>query len=271
MSENLPSSQARPLDHSQLREENARLRQALARAQKLAGVGTMAAMVAHEFNNLLTPMLNYAQMALSSQDPILQAKAIQAAHDGSTRAARICQSLLDFAGTRGDQPEKATVESLVDQTLSAMARDFAKDGITLVKKIPPKLCLTTRPGELKQVLLNLLLNARAAAMEKGRGQSISISADQADGQVFIRVADTGVGIAPENLERIFEAFFTTKGEGTGLGLAVSRQVIEGLSGRLSVRSELGKGTVFTIALPADKPTGRKRRASVRREASLAVS
>lgn len=245
----------------QLRRQVRQLQQALARAQRLAAVGTMAAMVAHEFNNLLTPMLNYAQMAAEG-DPEMQAKAVRHTLDGATRAAAICGALLDMGGTGSDQKRQVVLDELVEQTLVAMARDLAKDGINLVRKIPPRLSLTTCPGQVKQVLLNLLLNARWAAMKKGRGQSISIVAEQSGRQVFLRVADTGVGIDSQHIEKIFEPFFTTRSSGSGLGLAVSRQIIEELSGRLEVRSELGKGTVFTIALPADVPAaGRKTRAA----------
>lgn len=252
-----PASEQDNLSLPQLRCQVRQLQQALARAQRLAAVGTMAAMVAHEFNNLLTPMLNYAQMAAGG-DPQMQAKAIHHTLDGATRAAAICGALLDMGGAGSDRKRQVALDELVEQTLAAMARDMAKDGINLVRKIPPRLTLTTCPGQFKQVLLNLLLNARWAAMEKGRGQSVSIVAEQADGQVFLRVADTGVGIDPQHMEKIFEPFFTTRDSGTGLGLAVSRQIIEELSGRLEVRSELGKGTVFTIALPADVPAVRRK-------------
>ena len=155
--------------------------------------------------------------------------------------------------------ETVPVAQLIEETLAAMARAPSKDDIVLIRKVPPKLRITTRPVELQQVLLNLLLNARTAVLAKAHGRSIRISAFRRNGQTFIRVADTGVGIPPENEERIFEPFFTTKNSGgTGLGLAVCRDIVESLNGQISVRSQPGKSTCFTIALPVDGPD-RKRR------------
>ena len=218
----------------------------------------MAAMVVHEFNNILTPMYNYARLAAGG-DEKMRDKAIRHAMEGSARAAAICRSLLDLAGTEAQTPQKVSLAELLDETLTAMGRDFSKDGIRLLTKVPARLTIATRPAELKQVLLNLLLNARVAVMDKGRGQSISITADRINGSVILRVADTGVGIAPEIRKRIFEPFFTThSGSGTGLGLAVCRQIVKSMKGRLTVRSQVGKGTVFTISLPG-KTAARSRR------------
>jgi two-component system NtrC family sensor kinase len=225
------------------------LRAQLARMQRLAAIGTMASMVVHEFNNILTPILSYAQLA-GNGNQIMRDKAIRHAYEGSTRAAAICRALLGLSRS-DDSVETVHVAELVNDTLTAMARDPAKDGITLVQKVPPKLALATRPGQVKQVLLNLLLNARAAVKAAGRGGSIMISADRRAAGVSLSVADTGEGIALENLERIFEPFFTTKGgEGTGLGLTICQQIAEGLGGKLTVRSQLGQGSCFTLHLPA---------------------
>jgi len=214
-------------------------------------MGTRAAMVAHEFNNILTPVLNYAQMAMTGNEA-MRDKAIQRAYEGAVRAGSICQALLDMAGNGSDKPRRVSLQELVENTLAVMGRDPAKDGIRLVKKVPADLKITTRPAELKQVLLNLLLNAHQAVLVKGRGKSISITAARSNGPVRIRVADTGAGIPREDLGRIFDPFFTTKGDtGSGLGLAVCREIVEPLRGRLTVRSEPGKGTCFTIVLPAN--------------------
>jgi signal transduction histidine kinase len=210
----------------------------------------MAAMVAHEFNNILTPMISYADLA-ESGDERMRDKAVRRAAEGSHRATRICQALLSVARAEEQAPaERVALADVVEETLAAMARDLSKDGIRLIREVPASLEVVTRPVELKQVLLNLLLNARWAAMQRGSGQSIRISAARSGDQVRLRVSDTGIGIPRENLQRIFEAFFTTKGkEGSGLGLAFCREVVEELGGRLTVRSQEGKGSCFTVALP----------------------
>ena len=226
----------------------------------------MAAMVAHEFNNILTPMSNYARLAADG-DEEMRDKAIRHALEGSTRAAEICRALLDITKNECQTPQKVSLSGLLDETISAMGRDFSKDGIRLVRKIPARLKVTTKPSELKQVLLNLLLNARVAVMEKGGDKSISVSAERSDDAIILRVADTGVGIAPEIKKRIFEPFFTTHDEnGSGLGLAVCKQIIKSMKGRLTVRSQVGKGTVFTVSLPVKTATRRTTRKSLARSA-----
>jgi signal transduction histidine kinase len=258
MNTSLPRSQ-RGADSrlARLLSEVRSLRTQLRHAQRLSTVGTMAAMVAHEFNNILTPIVNYAQLAQDG-DELMRTKAIAHAYEGANRAATICRALLDVAARGDERLARVNLAELIDKTLTAMARDLAKDGINLIKEIPPKLQIVTRTAELQQIILNLLLNARAAVLAKGRGQLISVWAGHSDGLTLIRVQDTGVGIAAGNLRKIFHPFFTTKvGHGTGLGLAVCRQIARSLGGRITVRSQLGKGTVFTVALPDVKPKSRK--------------
>jgi two-component system NtrC family sensor kinase len=270
MSESAPKGDCIVSDEiERLRREIGELRRQLCHSQRLATVGTMAAMVAHEFNNILTPMLNYAQLAAGG-DEAMREKALRHTLEGSQRAATICRALLDLTGRGEAEFETVSVRKLLDETIVAMSRDLGKDGIRLVMKGPAQLRLRTRPTESRQVLLNLLLNARSAALAKGRGQSISITAVAAGGSVRIRVADTGVGIPRENLRRIFKPFFTTKGEnGRGLGLAVCREIVESLDGELTVRSQAGKGSCFTLSLPAAdarRAKGDSRRVQVPAEA-----
>ena len=237
---------------ARLREEVASLRRQLSQAQRLATVGTMTTMVAHEFNNILTPIINYAQLA--QQNPALADKAIARAAEGGQRASTICQAILGLA--RGDAaPARANVRELVRQTLEAMARDPHKDRIELSVDIPEHLEVTVRRAELQQAVLNLVLNARAAVLPKSGPRRIAITAAAQEGEVRIDVADNGVGIAPENLERIFQPFFTTRQDapdaqqGHGLGLAFCRETIAAMNGRIGVASTVGAGSVFTVYLP----------------------
>ncbi len=222
----------------------------LRRMQRMATVGMLAEMVAHEFNNILTPMLNCSGLARDADEDTRE-RFIRRAYDAAVRASTICRALLDFACLDGERLQSVSLAELVQQTLTAMARDPAKDHIRLDVNVSPEIRLTTRPVELKQVLLNLLLNARQAVLAKDDLRRIAISAETRKGEVFLRVADTGPGIPPENLERIFEPLFTTRRDGTGLGLAVCRHIVQSLNGRIAVRSELGRGSCFTVALPQD--------------------
>jgi signal transduction histidine kinase len=235
------------------------LRAQLQQAQRLATVGTMAAMVAHEFNNILTPIVNYAQLA--RQNPSFATKAIDRAADGGKRATTIANAILGLArGEDSPQPVDVNLAELIEQTLAAMARDPRRDGIELVVQAPQDLLIRTRRVELQQVLLNLLINAKAAVLGKSGLRRIELAAQRDGSDVVIRVADNGVGIPQENLPRIFQPFFSTKKaatndgqDGSGLGLAICKQIVVSLGGDISVASEIGQGAAFTVRLPAEAP------------------
>ena len=240
------------------------LREQLTESQRLATIGTIAAVIAHEFNNLLTPIVSYSQYALSSAnsdapDMELVRKALGKAFQSSSKAGQICTSMLGLA--RGESTlVPVEVQRLVDETLSVLARDPQKDGIALRVQVQPGLTVVGDPVQLEQVLLNLLINARHAML--GRGGSITVKAGRAadggeDADVRIQVIDTGPGIPEKHLGKIFQPFFTTKGtarkgeaKGTGLGLAICKEIVEHHHGRIEVQSEVGRGTTFTICLPA---------------------
>jgi len=238
-----------------LRIEVAALHQRLRHAQRLGTVGTMTAMIVHEFRNILTPIINYAHLATSGDEEMVT-KAITKAANGGQRASDICNALLDLLREESPDPVTVKVADLIEQSLLAMGRNFAKDGIDLHVEVPADLTLRTRPTELKQVLVNLLINARAAILSQTSGGSVTIAAERHADGVTIRVADTGVGIAPEHLDRLFEPFFTTKngkdGEevGNGLGLALCREIIADMGGEISIDSTLGAGATFYLLLPA---------------------
>lgn len=232
----------------------------LTESQRLATIGTIAAVIAHEFNNILTPIVSYSQYALqsaesSAPDMDLIRKALTKSFAGSTKAGRICNSMLGLA--RGESSlGVVSVQKLLDETLLVLARDPQKDGIALRVQIQPELNVYADPVQLEQVLLNLLINARQAML--GKAGSIFVKAQQLEsGEIRIQVADSGPGIPEKLLPKIFQPFFTTKGttrrgetRGTGLGLAICREIIEHHKGRIEVESEMGKGTTFSIYLPS---------------------
>ncbi len=238
-----------------LRAEVAELHRRLRHAQRLGTVGTMTAMIVHEFRNILTPIINYAHLATSGDEEMV-AKAIAKAADGGQRASDICNALLGLLREESPDPVPVDVADVIEQSLLAMGRNLAKDGIELHLDVPAGLVLRTRPAELKQVLVNLLLNARAAILSKTSGGEVTLTADRREGGIAIRVADTGVGIPPEHLDRVFEPFFTTKtgkdGEelGNGLGLALCREIITDMGGEIRVESTPGAGSTFHLLLPA---------------------
>ena len=229
------------------------LRRQLHTAQKLATVGTMTAMVAHEFNNILTPIINCAQLARNN--PAMAEKAIARAAEGGQRASDICNAILNLTGNDSQEPTETNIADLVRQTIDAMGRDPQRDAIELTVDIPPSLNLATRPTELQQVLLNLLLNARAAVLDGTGPRAICVAARRADQGVTVEVRDSGVGIRPQDLPRIFDPFFTTRNspesgaKGHGLGLTFCRNAVAALGGSISVTSTPGGGATFAIQLP----------------------
>lgn len=236
------------------------LREQLTESQRLATIGTIAAVIAHEFNNLLTPIVSYSQFALSSAesnqpDMELIRKALAKSFQSSTKAGKICASMLGLA--RGESSfGPVLVQKLVDEVLAVMARDPQKDGLALRVQIQPDLLVEGDPVQLEQVLLNLLINARQAMLGKGGSLTIKATAVEDTNQVKLQVIDTGPGIPEKCLPRIWEPFFTTKGttrrdetKGTGLGLAICKEIIQHHNGHIDVASEIGKGTTFTLLLP----------------------
>jgi len=236
------------------------LQEQLTESQRLATIGTIAAVIAHEFNNLLTPIVSYSQYALTSAesdkpDMGLIKKALSKSFQSSEKAGKICASMLSLA--RGESTfGGVSVQMLVDETLMVLARDPQKDGIALRVQVQPGLLVDGDPVQLEQVMLNLLINARQAML--GRPGSITIKAAHLDdvNEVRIQIIDTGPGIPAPLLPKIFQPFFTTKGtarkgetKGTGLGLAICKDIIEHHHGRIEVTSEVGRGTTFSVFLP----------------------
>ena len=243
----------------QLEAQFQQVRDGLTHSHRLATLGTIASIVAHEYNNILTPVISYAQLALADpDDPALMRKAVEKALSGAERAARISSSLLGFA-REGDEQQVALLPKTIAEAVSCLGRDPAKDGITL-KVAVPEVTVAIPPLNLQQVMLNLILNARKAM--KGGGQ-LRITGRQDGRLVNVDVADTGPGIPEEILDRLFDPFVTQElhpsddgvdARGTGLGLCICRELIRNAGGRISVTTTPGRGATFHLVLPrADEP------------------
>lgn len=295
------------------------LRASLEHAQRLATLGTLTGLIAHEFNNILTPVMSYAQLALEKPaDAALARKALERAADGSERAARIAAAILSFArqepvrstgnigaanGHAADagaetvrspsgsipfggvvEHEVTRVADAIERALACLARDPKKDGIELTVNVPEELAVRMRPIALQQVLLNLVLNARKAMAAGGGRLSISARAEShrpmpegvggaqgaaekagGDGSGWLRieVADSGCGMSPELLARVFDPFVSGEPggvsggggaqgvgpSGSGLGLALCRRLVDQVGGTLWATSSPGRGSVFVLGLP----------------------
>jgi signal transduction histidine kinase len=240
----------------EMQQQNDALRSQLAQLQHLANIGTVSHMIAHEINNLLTPLKNYATLSLSDPDDrSLTEKALLRVVRNCERASKIMESMLALANGQTQEKTSVRLLALIEEIFSCLCRDFAKDGITVETCVPEDLSLWAVPVQIQQVLMNLILNARDAMLP--RGGVLVIRAAEKTETVEIKVTDTGAGIDPANLRDIFETFFTTKKDGrsaaeysgAGLGLAFCKMIIDGHEGRISVESEPGHGSIFKIALP----------------------
>jgi signal transduction histidine kinase len=235
-------------------QESALLHSQIARLQALANIGTAASMIAHEMNNILTPLTTYAQLALNNPDdkPLTQ-KALQKTALNAARAAKILESILSMVN--GEQLEKKSsrLTLMIDEIFTCLCRDLKKDKIIVQNSVPVEFTIWAIPVQFQQVLMNLILNARDAMLSGGG--TLVISASETPAESIVEISDTGSGISPDNLSRIFEPFFTTKTasssvhRGAGLGLAFCRQIVDAHSGRITVTSQLQCGTTFKIVLP----------------------
>lgn len=244
-----------PMQPPSLEQQVALLKEQLAHAQKLTALGELVSTTTHEFNNVLTTIINYARMGLRHQDAATRTKAFEKILAAGTRAARITNGILGLARNRSTALEPTDMVQLVSDALLLLERELAKYRIAVDAQLAPVPPALANANQIQQVLLNLLINARQAMPQGGR-VTVRLSHDAEHGMVELLVRDTGCGIAPEHLRRIFEPFFTTKqgpdatGKGgTGLGLSLCREIIEAHHGRIRVDSTLGKGTAFTIKLP----------------------
>lgn len=231
------------------------LRQQLLQAQRMSSVGALASSVAHEFNNILTTIINYAKLALrASSDEPARTQALEKIFKGSQRAATIINSMLGFARNNSAQREMTDLASLVEEVLILADKDLSKHHVQIEKRFQGRPKAPVVPAQIEQVLLNLVINARQA-MPRGGRLVIEVRENPRSQMAEVSVSDTGVGIAPDRLRLIFEPFYTTKEPdenghgGTGLGLSVCRQIIEQHQGRIRVTSQVGKGSTFLIKLP----------------------
>jgi signal transduction histidine kinase len=236
------------------------LRQQLLQAQRLSSVGELASSVAHEFNNILTTIINYAKMGQRSGNPASQAQAFEKILRGGQRAAGIVGSMLGYARNHSSVRVETDIVALVEEVLLLTEKDLSKNQVRVETRFRGRPTVTVVPGQIEQILVNLVLNARQAMGSGGR-LTVEAGENPAGDTVEVAVADTGCGIPPENLRLIFEPFFTTKQPdehgrgGTGLGLSVCRQIIEQHHGRIRVESVVGRGSKFLVKLPKRVPDG----------------
>ena len=237
--------------------------EALRNSEKLAATGRLAASIAHEINNPLEAVTNLLYLLEQNKSLDVAAKGYtRMAQEEIGRVAHIARQTLGFYRD-STSVESVRLTSLMDDVLSLFDRKIRTSDVTVVKEYETDMAVEAMPGEIRQVLSNLLANALDAAGKKGKLRVRVSRARNWSGRgirgVRVSIADNGVGIAPQNREHLFEPFFTTKGaKGTGLGLWVTRGMVEKHSGSIRVWSSTSptrRGTVFSIFLPLKQKRG----------------
>ena len=255
----------RELREAAMRVERRKMQEQLLISDRMASVGTLAAGVAHEINNPLAAVmanLDLAAKGIAALCEELGAPArleeivdeLSDAREGAERLRQIVRDLKIFSRSTGDEHRGPVNVNRVLESSLRMAWNEIRHRARLIKEyrdLPP---VEGNEARLGQVFLNLIVNAAQAIREGNAEQNcirISTDIDRDSGRVIVEVRDSGAGIPPENLPRIFDAFFTTKpvGVGTGLGLSICHRIVVGLGGEITVQSQVGKGTTFRVALP----------------------
>jgi signal transduction histidine kinase/DNA-binding response OmpR family regulator len=245
----------------QFAQELERSQAQLVQAEKLAAMGRLTASIAHELNNPLQAVQNCLHLTLNRQlSPEKQHRYLTLAQEEVDRLIDIVLRMLDFYRPSRGQRSLTDVNALIDNVLTLTAKKLQRGKVVvhrqLARNLPP---ITVVADQIKQVLLNMVINA-IEAMPQGGELVITSRLENgkgADAKNWLRIsfADNGVGLSSEELERIFEPFYTTKSRGTGLGLSVSYGIVERHGGHIDVRSVPGKGTLFSVRLPLSAPGG----------------
>ena len=241
-------------ENQQLREELTALRGKLVQTQKLSSVGALASSITHEFNNILTTIINYGKMGMRHKDEATRTKALDKIVMAGQRAAKITTGMLSYARNRGDHREAQSLRQLVDDVLVLVEKDMQVHRVHVETQFIGDAYAILNAGQIQQVLLNLIINARQA-MNEGGTLWVSVRTNQQEELAELSVRDSGCGIPADKLQHIFDPYFSTKqvdagGQGgTGLGLALCKDIIDAHQGRIRVESAIGKGTCFTLRFP----------------------
>lgn len=255
-----PAKKSKTANNRELLEQIDSLQEQLMQAQKLSSVGALSASITHEFNNILTTVINYAKMGLRHKDAAIREKAFTKILAAGHRASKITTGMLSYARGQSTRQEPFDIVQLVQDVLVLVEKDLQMNRVSLQTDFFDHPWAKLNASQIQQVLLNLIINARQA-MDGGGRMFVSVRSNSETGLAEILVRDTGSGIPADKLPKIFEPFFSTKeadkqGQGgTGLGLALCRDIVESHNGRIRVESAVGQGTAFTLKFPlVEAPT-----------------
>ena len=239
-------------ERKQAEERERRLQQELLLSSRLASIGELAAGVAHQINNPLTGVIGFSQRLLKKSTDEETKRDLARVVSEAQRAAKIVGSLLVFARRRGPEREYSDINDILGRTLELRAYELRTSNIDLAVELAPDLPRTMANfQQIEEVFLNLILNVEQAMTEANRGGKLSIKTQQVDDRIRISFADDGPGIPAEALNKVFDPFFTTRGDrgGTGLGLSVCYGIMTDHGGSIYAQSKPGKGSTFFVELP----------------------
>jgi PAS domain S-box-containing protein len=239
-------------------EREKQLQSELNLSGRLASVGELAAGVAHEINNPLTGIIGFSERLLRKSSDEKMTTDLKRIHSEAQRAAKVVQNLLTFARQREPRKEPVDVNEILAESLELREYELKQLGIQVVTHFADLPGISADYYQLEQVFVNLIINAEQAITTSGKGNRLNIASGEMDGYIVVTVADNGPGIQPRDLKKVFDPFFTTRGDegGTGLGLSICHGIIEEHGGRISVASEPDEGTTFTISLPLETDADR---------------
>jgi len=232
-----------------------RTQKQLLQSEKMAAIGQLAAGLAHEIYNPLNVISGFTEVLLKQNRPDTEKKHLEEIYRETGRCQNLIAELLRFAKPKKSGRTLSDIGVILTETVSLAQAQAKAQGISTIIDIPTNLPLVVADkDQLKQVFLNLLLNACQAMPSGG---DLHVMAYTSDGRLNVDIKDTGIGIKTQDLQNIFNPFFTTKAEGTGLGLALSFAVMESHGGVINVKSKEGEGAVFTLTLPLPSKTDEK--------------
>jgi signal transduction histidine kinase len=216
-------------------------------SEKLASIGRLAAGIAHEIGNPLTSVFSFVQILREMEDEEFKKESLETIYFHINRISEILKQLSGFTKMPVEEQKQCNINEIIETSVNLIQYDKKAKNITITKELAPSLPDIAADGnQLSQVFVNLTLNAIDAMPNGG---TLTVRSFVKGDDIAIQFEDTGVGIPKEDITKIFDPFYTTKEKGTGLGLAVSYNIIKKMNGTLTVDSELGKGTTFTITIP----------------------
>ncbi|KAF0133849.1 MAG: putative histidine kinase [Candidatus Saganbacteria bacterium] len=246
----LASQVAINIEYAFIFEELKRNQEKLLHSEKLAAIGSTTAGVAHELKNPLTYLNTLSQILPEKwDDPKFRDMVSQTLPSEIQRMQLIVGGLLDYSKTQKFQPSPTDIKQVIEKTIAVMGYEMKKHSTVLKTTYNHSKTLNADPNRLLQVFMNLISNA-IQAMPEGKSGEILIKTEDSPNGITIIVSDNGAGISQEKLLRIFDPFFTTKEQGNGIGLAITKKIIDEHKGSISVESKVNEGTKFTILLPS---------------------